>query len=197
MLILSATVHDRIHGPSVQHHFASNFTTPKRQCLASNSTSCWTQEMISYLFEARAELTRSYLDIFLGDDVSMNPDVNMCLWLVLVWVVRVGGFYLLEKVSSKRNSSWIFLKHVAEFQWALVVKRAAGIKMAAGRSIWHGLQARGTFGGRILRWTWCWGRSTRICFHIVGDKLIIPIVGVYIPIIRIPVIEGGMSLSPI
>ena len=32
-------------------------------------------------------------------------------------------------------------------------------------------------------------------FHIIGDKLINPIVGVYIPIIRIP-IKGGMSLSP-
>ena len=31
--------------------------------------------------------------------------------------------------------------------------------------------------------------------HIIGDKLINPIVGVYIPIARIP-IKGGMSLSP-
>ncbi len=33
-------------------------------------------------------------------------------------------------------------------------------------------------------------------FHIIGDGNINPIVGVYIPIIRIP-IKGGMSLSPI
>ena len=30
-------------------------------------------------------------------------------------------------------------------------------------------------------------------FHIIGDKLINPIVGVYIPIIRIP-IKGGMTI---
>ena len=33
-------------------------------------------------------------------------------------------------------------------------------------------------------------------FHIVGDKLINPIVGVYIPIIRIP-IKGGMTIPNI
>ena len=32
-------------------------------------------------------------------------------------------------------------------------------------------------------------------FHIMGDGKLNPIVGVYIPIIRIP-IKGGMSLSP-
>ena len=31
------------------------------------------------------------------------------------------------------------------------------------------------------------GRSTPMTFHIIGDKLINPIVGVYIPIIRIPI----------
>ena len=33
-------------------------------------------------------------------------------------------------------------------------------------------------------------------FHIIGDKLINPIVGVYIPIIRIP-IKGGMTIPNI
>ena len=33
-------------------------------------------------------------------------------------------------------------------------------------------------------------------FHIIGDKLINPIVGVYIPIIRIP-IKGGMTIPSI
>ena len=33
-------------------------------------------------------------------------------------------------------------------------------------------------------------------FHIIGDKLIYPIVGVYIPIIRIP-IKGGMTIPNI
>ena len=33
-------------------------------------------------------------------------------------------------------------------------------------------------------------------FHIIGDKLINPIVGVYIPIIRIPVIKGGIFPIP-
>ena len=33
-------------------------------------------------------------------------------------------------------------------------------------------------------------------FHIIGDKLINPIVGVYIPIIRIP-IKGGMAIPNI
>ncbi len=33
-------------------------------------------------------------------------------------------------------------------------------------------------------------------FHIIGDKLINPIVGVYIPIIRIP-INGGMTIPNI
>ena len=31
-------------------------------------------------------------------------------------------------------------------------------------------------------------------FHVIGDKLINPIVGVYIPIIRIPVIKGWMTI---
>ena len=34
-------------------------------------------------------------------------------------------------------------------------------------------------------------------FHIIGDGKLNPIVGIYIPIIRIPVIKGWMSLSPI
>ena len=50
-----------------------------------------------------------------------------------------------------------------------------------------------------------WGElSSHMChglnphyFHIIGDKLINPIVGVYIPIIRIPYFKGWMSLSPI
>ena len=33
-------------------------------------------------------------------------------------------------------------------------------------------------------------------FHIIGDKLINPMVGVYIPIIRIP-IKGGMTIPNI
>ena len=33
-------------------------------------------------------------------------------------------------------------------------------------------------------------------FHIIGDKLINPIVGVYIPILRIP-IKGGMTIPNI
>ncbi len=40
------------------------------------------------------------------------------------------------------------------------------------------------------------GRSTPIISHIIGDKLINPIVGVYIPIIRIP-IKGGMTIPNI
>ena len=38
--------------------------------------------------------------------------------------------------------------------------------------------------------------STYHEFHIIGDKLINPIVGVYIPIIRIP-IKGGMTIPNI
>ena len=38
----------------------------------------------------------------------------------------------------------------------------------------------------------CQGLNSH-CFPIIGDKLINPIVGVYIPIIRIP-IKGGMTI---
>ena len=42
----------------------------------------------------------------------------------------------------------------------------------------------------------CWGLNSH-CFHIIGDKLINPIISrVYIPIISISVIQGGMSLCP-
>ena len=41
----------------------------------------------------------------------------------------------------------------------------------------------------------CHGLNSH-CFHIIGDKVINPIVGVYIPIIRIP-IKGGMTIPNI
>ena len=34
-------------------------------------------------------------------------------------------------------------------------------------------------------------------FHVIGDKLINPIIGFYIPIIRIPIIKGGMTIPNI
>ena len=42
----------------------------------------------------------------------------------------------------------------------------------------------------------CHGLNSH-CFHIIGDKLINPIVGVYIPIIRIPSLKVGLFPSPI
>ena len=42
----------------------------------------------------------------------------------------------------------------------------------------------------------CWALNSH-CFHIIDrDKLINPIVGLSIPIIRIPITKGGMSLIP-
>ena len=38
----------------------------------------------------------------------------------------------------------------------------------------------------------CWGLNSHY-FHIIGDKLINPIVGVYIPIIRIPIKRWEVS----